>query len=685
MRPVRTSRLAHITLVTLLATSLSSVPMSRLGAQAGQDAPGWNSRQTLELVARGRAQRRGAAADSSLGSYRAEATGHLYFLLDRDDSSRRSLIKADQLALEVYWQAPGHSRQHIVGRRDEARLPTNIRYHLDHLTVVTDDFDDRIALGEGDEVRSVIHPLAPGSGSVYDFRLGDSLTVSFPGRGDEIRVYEVQVRPRDPTRPGVVGSVYLDRASAAVVRMGLTFTPASYVDPYLDHIRVTLDNGLWKGRYWLPYRQELEIRRELPYLDLPAGTVIRVRYDIGDYTLNPELPPDFFSGPRVRARSEEALASYPFDEGLYAHLDDEGLAPTPDLEEVRREARQMVADRGLSGLGSLRLLAPSASGVLRHDRAEGIRLGAGASFDFRDDAALRLGAGYAFGRERPDASLELTRGAAGPGTGIRLFWNDLRDLGPVAGASGAVSSLWSLALEDDYRDPWFASGLHAFHRLGDSEGPRLGIRVRLEEHDEAEFVLDDPAAYRPLPSVDEGTLTAVDVDLTTELAADLTLETGVTLGRLEEEEWLEVRSTLDWVRSWLEEDVVVDTRLQAGALTSSAPLQSLYRLGGRNTLPGFPYREFGGDGYWLLGTSASWGLMAPWVRPRLLAAAGSTYDMGGSSFDRLRLPATGEPRVSVGTGIGLFWDILRVDAVRGLDGGGWEWILSVSHEFWPLL
>ena len=41
-----------------------------------------------------------------------------------------------------------------------------------------------------------------------------------------------------------------------------TFTPASYVDPYLDYIRVSLDNALWLGRHWLPRRQETEIRRE---------------------------------------------------------------------------------------------------------------------------------------------------------------------------------------------------------------------------------------------------------------------------------------------------------------------------------------------------------------------------------------------------------------------------------------
>jgi len=35
-------------------------------------------------------------------------------------------------------------------------------------------------------------------------------------------------------------------------------------------------------------------------------------------------------------------------------------------------------------------------------------------------------------------------------------------------------------------------------------------------------------------------------------------------------------------------------------------------------------------------------------------------------------------RPSVGAGVALLWDVIRVDAVRGLDDGEWEWIVSVN-------
>lgn len=174
-----------------------------------QDAErdGWNTDTALELIRRARDVRQGLASDPGLRTYRSNATGRVFFLIDRPDSDRRTLVKADQIALEVYWRAPRGTRQRIVGLRDEKLLPTNIRYHLDHLTVVQDDFADRIRLGDGDEVEAVVHPAAPGAEAIYDYRLGDSLVIASLGTEFRVRVNEVQVRPKRLAEPGFVGSV----------------------------------------------------------------------------------------------------------------------------------------------------------------------------------------------------------------------------------------------------------------------------------------------------------------------------------------------------------------------------------------------------------------------------------------------------------------------------------------------
>jgi len=667
----------------LLATVTCALLLPFSGS--AQEDGEWNSRRVLEMVARGRAERHRTLSDSSLTGYDARARGHVYFLMDRRDTGERTLVKADQLALEVRWRSPDFTRQRIVGRRDEKRLPTKIRYHLDHLTVVTDDFSDRITLGEGQEVRSVSHPLAPGSESVYDFRLADSLTIRFPGGREPVRAYRIEVRPRDLERPGYVGTIFLDHTRAAVVRMNFTFTPSSYVDPYLDHIRISLDNGLWEGRYWLPYRQQVEIRRELPILDLPAGSVIQARWRIGDYVLNPQGPSEIVRGREVVAVPERWARSYPFEEGLYAALDREGLAPPPSLEEIRAEALEMVGHRHLSGLRRLRFHIPSASSVLRYNRAEGTFAGAGLSFRPEARLGLSVAGGWAFGRDEPEATLELTGGEVHPGSGLRLTWNGPVDIGPVSGASGVVNTFSALVLETDYLDPYFTSGVALFHGWSPGSGVDLEIEVWWKEVESGRNVTGDgggASALRTVRPVDEGG----------ELGGELTATLGSTdrgfgadarllAGRLEGTEYGSLRGRLTWKRARLSEEVELSASLRGGVVTADAPLQSLFLLGGRATLPGYDYRAYAGDRFWLLSAEGSWGVAAPWIAARVFGSVGSA-----GLADHVLPPSwPGEPAppvlASAGVGAGLLWDVVQVDLARGLNGGSWALDLYVSRPF----
>ncbi len=677
-------------LLALAALAVAAAPGAQSGAaQEPPSGEAWNSERALELIRQGRAARHRARADSALSSYRATARGHVYFMIDRADAGERTLVKADQLALEVYWRAPDLVRQRIVGRRDERNLPTNITYHLDHLTVVTDDFGDRITLGEGDEVRSILHPLAPGSEAKYDVRLADSLTLRFSSRDESVRVYEIEVRPRDMSEPGFLGSVFLDRATGAVVRMSFTFTPASYVDPYLDHIRISLDNGRWLGRYWLPYRQQVEIRRELPQLDFPAGSVIQARWEIGDYDFDPDVSADFFTGPSVTRLPDDQLRAYDFDEGLYEPLDREGLLPPPSVEEVRRRALRATGQRYLSGLRRLRLFLPSVSSALRYNRAEGFFMGSGFSYRPTPDAALKLHGGYAFGRDRFSASARLTREREESRTALRGYAGDLRDLGPFPGTSGLANTFAAAWLEADYLDPWFASGASLSHRFGPGDGPSLEVELRWEEHGAARFVLGGASAvtsYRSVRPVLEGTNRTASV--TGHLSSEeggLSSRLRVTAGAFEERAYASIRGRARWSRRWLEERVELSADLHGGFVSSDAPPQTLFHLGGRETLPGYRYRSFVGDRFAFLETSVSWGVASPWLRPRAFGAVGWTDLADHAVPEGWTAGPTPIPHFSAGLGAGLLWDVLQVRAGRGLNGGEWEWVVSISKNFWPYL
>ena len=113
-------------------------------------------------------------------------------------------------------------------------------------------------------------------------------------------VREVQVRPRSFARPLVVGTLYLDAATAQLVRFRFSFTPAAYLDRQLEDISIVLENSLYEQRYWLPYRQEVEIRRRTSWLDFPARGIIRGRWEIEGYDLNVPLPERAVPGPGDR-------------------------------------------------------------------------------------------------------------------------------------------------------------------------------------------------------------------------------------------------------------------------------------------------------------------------------------------------------------------------------------------------
>src|SRR3954467_3625227 len=179
----------------------------------------WNDPRALALVRQATERRAQQLADSGLVDYQATAHGYLTFLAQLGEGFREppKVVKADELALIVYWRAPNLSKQHIVGRRDTTLLPTDIAYHRDHLGIVQNNFPNIIRIGEGDEVADVPHPLSAAGLADYDFALSDSLRISIPGR--VINVYEVKVRPRDDRQARLIGALYLDRDNAQVVRM----------------------------------------------------------------------------------------------------------------------------------------------------------------------------------------------------------------------------------------------------------------------------------------------------------------------------------------------------------------------------------------------------------------------------------------------------------------------------------
>jgi hypothetical protein len=646
----------------------------------------WNGTRALELTERARVLRRSTVVDSAFRAYEADARGFVYFFIDRPDSEDRTLVKADQIALDIFWQAPNLTKQRIVGLRDEKVLPTNIRYHLDHLTVVQDDFGDYIRMGAGDEVSRVLHPLGPRSENLYDFQLADSLTLSYGSGNEEVRVYEVRVRPKRLDQPGFVGSVFLDRATAAIVRMSFTFTSVSYVDPYLDYIRVSLDNALWMGRYWLPYRQEVELRREMPALDFLAGSIIRGRFEISAYDFNTVLPPSFFAGPTVTALPQAQRERFPFERGLFHDLDEEGLATTPSMAEIRAQAVELAGSRYLTGLSRWRLHLRSVSDAVRYNRAEGLFLGGGIQLRPLNDVLLRTSAGYAFAAGDPSGRVFLTSERSAVVPTLEAYTHRLRDIGPLPGAAPFLGTMAAAFASEDYLDPFFARGVSF------SVGPRRDrqaptLRLRVERQTSATDAVSSVAGvdFRPVLPIDEGVLRALEV------AAPFTLpwrgqgSLQGSVARLEDNTYRSLVGSLRWARNSADPGWKASVHLNAGATSGGAPAQALFLLGGRGTLPGYGYRSFVGDRYALLRAEATRALLRPWLGLRTFFSVGSTSLSAPVGLSGWSPTDSDGLRPSIGAGLALGWDVLRLDFGYGLRDGGWEVSVSVDPRFHPWL
>src|SRR5690606_27355334 len=125
----------------------------------------------------------------------AEGRGYVYFLLDAPELDRQTLVRTDQVAVEVLWRAPNQARQRIVGLREQRELPiSRLHYYLDRLTVVQDGYGQSIVIADGDNVNDVPHPVGSTGEAFYDYRLVDSLTLRLPGVENPVRVHEIEVR-----------------------------------------------------------------------------------------------------------------------------------------------------------------------------------------------------------------------------------------------------------------------------------------------------------------------------------------------------------------------------------------------------------------------------------------------------------------------------------------------------------
>ncbi len=659
----------------------------------------------MALVHRATELRERQLADTALHDWRAIARGYVTFLaqLGEGFTEPPKVIKADELALEVYWRAPGLSKQRIIGRRDTLLLPTDIAYHRDHLGIVQNNFPEVIRIGDGDEVRDVPHPLSPQGLGVYDFAIGDSIEMRLPDR--TIAVAIVRVRPTDDTQPRVVGALFIERESAQLVRMAFNFTRAAFVDRQLEDLAVVLDNALVSGTFWLPRRQEIEIRRAGTWMDFPVRGIIRGRWEICCHDVNTGLDLALFNGPEIVQAPQRVMDVHRWGGAILDSLPPDVRAPTdPEVRIIQEEARRLVRAQALARSRRATVAARGISDVARVRRAEGLALGAGISRALGGGVRTAIQARYGLSDEQLKGRVGLSWMRAS-GVGLHLFAErEYRDAGDIVERSGLVNSIAAQEFGSDATEPFDTRAAGLAVDLGKALGMGWRVTAAYERHDPVQVVATPSrGTYEPV-------IDALDARAT-RLALSFDRPTSLFVGGTELRVQGEARAL--WFRpvdatapnnprtARLFLDAALErplgryrviSRTTFAAVDASSPgvpPQELVYLGGPVSGPGYDYHELVGD----IGGSQriEWRIPAPFVAiplgrfgeapPRMtLAPFAHVVFLARSAAER---PAGWYP--SLGTGALLFFDALRLDVGRGLRDGKWTFSVDVTPELWRVL
>ena len=434
------------------------------GPLAGQS---WNDPQVNQLIRRAILLRESPPSDTLLRSYRSRAHGFVFYLIQFGvgfpDPPR--IAKADELDVEVYWEPPDQSKQRIVAWRDQTFLPSTMNYHRDHLGIVTNNYGPVIRIGDGDEVRDAVHPLSLEGLDEYDFALGDTITLKTP-KGP-IDVLAIQVKPRSLKRPLVVGTLYLERRTAALVRFQFSFTPAAYRGAEIEDISVVVEQSLLEEKWWLPYRQQIEIRRRASVFEFPARSIIRGTWEIDDYDFTVPMPTELRAAPEFGGLAAPAPDTARWTTPLRTTAEAAEPFNRREFDELKSSAETLVSRHVIEGLPRSRIGTTAVSDLVRVNRVQGLAVGFGVGLHFNGGLALRGSLGYGMSDHRVTAgtSASLLRGANQWSVFGRRA---IRDFGDEPVVSGAVNSLLAQEAGKDLGD----------YVLGEEIG--VGLRRRLD-------------------------------------------------------------------------------------------------------------------------------------------------------------------------------------------------------------
>lgn len=710
--------------------SLAILVTAVLAVQNPVDSSAYVDAAARRLVAAARGRRE--TIDRSITAYRTrvrERIGVGIRALRRD-----RMLYRREIALQIDWQRDSVTRVDVLGARQSVpaalpkpSLPNDLK--SDAGDYAFDPADDRLTVefGGGNRERrdstrdstrhrdvEFRHPLAPGSEADYRFATGDSSVVVFPD-GRAIRLRELRIIPRRLDFELMSGSFWIDENSHAVVRA--LIRPArpfdfeqdapednkdipGFVKPIRVEVRfLTIDYGLWTGRWWLPRLIAMDaVATAGSFLQMPMRYErVYDEYEVHGDTAVPLAPrppapsaaEDSVARAACRAREKSEKISCRCSNGrcsaftVHIPTDTAALLTSTTLAPPFGAGNDTLISPGemeelTHGLGDLpqapwQLRArPPRWGLARYNRIEGLSLGARGELDLgrlQLDGAARIAT--------TDGELDLQVGVLRETGTARLRvagYRRLAAVDPTARSLSIGNSLGALVLGRDDGDYFRAAGAELTIAPAVTLPQRFAIRLYAERQRQAlkrtdfsfPHAIHADHVFRPNVTADSADQLGASLTLRTQRGidparpqwtADLTLDGSVGTYRFGR-----MSSTLR-VATPLGPRLAGAVEVAGGIADGLVPVQSYWYLGGPGTLRGYGGDAASGDAFWRarLEVANRW----PAARVVLFADVGRA---GPREHLSLATPLTG-----LGVGASFLDGLVRVDLARAVRSPtGWR-------------
>jgi hypothetical protein len=700
------------------------------------------------LLDRARAAR--LTQDSALQAYDATAYERLSVNMKITSLGRNRLLFRTERATRVKWERGNGAVVDVTGERSALPMLSGadvtdvdrggdggipLPYYPGRETLW---IGSQLAKADAD-ASEMIHPLGNGAEAYYTYATGDSVSFHLPG-GKVILVRELRVQPRKSAWNLVVGSLWFDVATGQLVRGVFRMAEPMNVmsvakqedgeDPRKDipaWIKpmilpmtggidvMTVDYGLYEGRFWLPRMQTAEGKARAGVMRFPFE--LRQVFDYESVNATLKLPQiqlsviDTASG--IAARRERRISRDSAcangaqfrettrlrDENQVPMIvripcDTAALARSPTLpKSIYDSPDSLFGDKDIDALTASALslqrqagagfsppVVQSGLAMTRYNRVEGISSGIRVDDEmgsgYSSHALARLGLDLS-----PDAELGVSRTNGRETYGVNVYrrLNSANDLGRDPFSLSSSLSAFLFGRDDGvYYRSWGAELVHD-EQSGLLSSWRLFGEQEFGASATTHFSLGGKLGGGYFPdniAVSKGSVVGISLIKTGSMGED---PAGLRI--LSDVRVDGAAGTFDYTRAMADVTVMhplganldASLTLSGGTSGGTVPAQRLWYLGGTSTVRGQDVGVQVGDAYWL--SRLELGLGKVFARPVIfgdLGWAGDRHD-----WNQAVVPVSG-----AGIG-GSFMDgLIRLDLARGIrPSGGVQASLYLDARF----